>query len=101
MEKEKIFISGKVSGLPYEEAKSKFEKAEDYFANNGFDVWNPTRHCKESWSWLRCMCVCLWNLAKCDVVVFLKDWKDSRGARMECRFAKLLGKEMVFQNNYD
>lgn len=95
MKEIKVFISGKVSGLLYTEAKYMFDQVEDFWRHKGFDVWNPTNHCKVTWSWLHCMIVCLWNLAKCDVAVFLDNWKDSRGARIEHKVAKLLGKAIV------
>lgn len=97
MKKKKVFISGKVSGLLYSQAKHNFDVVEKFYKDLGYTVWNPTNHCKVTWSWLRCMVVCLWNLAKCDIVDFLHGWEDSRGSRIEYKFAKLLRKELVFE----
>lgn len=97
MKKEKVFISGKVSGLLYSQAKHNFDVAEECYRDLGYTVWNPTRHCNVTWSWLRCMVVCLWNLAKCDIVYFLPGWEDSRGSRIEHRWAKFLGKTIIYE----
>lgn len=37
----KTYISGKISGLPSEEAKKKFKQAESYLQGLGHDVVNP------------------------------------------------------------
>lgn len=46
------------------------------------------------------MAVCLWHLVKCDMVVFLDNWQDSKGARIEHRVARLLGKKIIYMNRY-
>lgn len=96
----KVFISGRVSGLPYDYAKAKFDKAERYFLAAGYQVFNPTEVCKLEWSWVRCMIVCLWYLFQCDTVAFLDNWKESRGARIEHFVAKVCRKTIVEQIDY-
>lgn len=88
----KAFISGKVSGMPYLVAYGKFADADRKLSKMGYEVVNPTNLCKKNWSWLRCMVVCLWHLAWCDCVWQLDNWQDSKGARIEYRWAKFLGK---------
>lgn len=95
---EKVFISGKVSGLPYAYAQERFNRAASLF--QGCGVHNPVKLCKPTWSWPRCMIVCLWHLMKCDTVVFMDNWQDSRGARIENRMARLLGKKIIYMNRY-
>ena len=95
---EKVFISGKVSGLPYVYAQERFNRAASLF--QGWEVHNPVKLCKPTWSWWRCMAVCLWHLLWCDVVVFLYNWQDSRGASIEHRVARLLGKKIIYMNGY-
>ena len=94
----KVFISGKVSGLPYVYAQKRFNRAASLF--QGCEVHNPVKLCKPYWSWPRCMAVCLWHLMRCDTVVFMDNWQDSRGARIEHRVARLLGKKMIYMNGY-
>lgn len=93
----KIFISGRISGIKYENAKKNFRKAEKYWAEKGYEVVNPTRLCNKNWSWFRCMIVCLWNLAKCKYVYFMPNHIHSRGAKMELKVAKLLNKVIYFK----
>jgi hypothetical protein len=91
----KVFISGKVSDLPYLVAYGNFANAERTLAAMGYEVVNPMKICKQNWSWVRCMAKCLWAIFFCKKVYQLPDWKDSKGARIECRWAKFLGKRIV------
>lgn len=91
----KVFISGKISDLPYLVAYGNFANAERTLAAMGYEVVNPMKICKKHWSWLRCMAKCLWAIYFCDKVYQLEDWKDSKGARIEHRWAKLLNKRFV------
>lgn len=90
-----VFISGRVSGIKYENAKKNFRKAEKLMESEGLFPVNPLKLCKQEWSWLRCMIVCLWYLAKCDNVYFMRNYKKSRGARIEYKVAKWLGKTII------
>ena len=91
----KGFISGKISGLEYYVAYGKFSNAERMLQQMGYATVNPMKICKKNWSWLRCMIKCLWAIMFCDKIYQLEDWKDSRGARIEYRWAKFLGKRIV------
>lgn len=95
----KIFISGQVSGIDYKTAKYNFLRAERYWQKKGYQVVNPTKLCNKNWSWIRCMIVCLWNLAKCRYVYFLPNYVYSRGATIELKAAKLLNKVIYFRYN--
>ena len=90
----KVFISGKVSGLPYVYAQKRFNRAASLF--QGCEVHNPVKLCEPYWSWPRCMIVCLWHLMKCDTVVFMDNWQDSRGARIENRAARFFDKQIIY-----
>ena len=91
----KVFISGKVSDLPYLVAYGNFSNAERTLASMGYEVVNPMKICKRNWCWLRCMIKCLWAIFFCDKVHQLEDWKDSKGARIEYKWAKLLKKRFI------
>ena len=47
--------------------------------------------------WLA-MLKCLWQMRKCRYVYFLRDWKDSRGAQKEHRWAVRWKKQIIYQN---
>ena len=89
----KIFISGKVSGIEYYVAYQTFANADRMLSQQGYNVINPMKICKKRWSWLRCMAVCLWHLTWCHKIYQLDNWRDSCGARIEYKWAKLLKKD--------
>ena len=93
----KIFISGRISGIKYETAKRNFSMAERYWRNKGYEVVNPTKLCKKEWGWWRCMAICLWNLFKCKYVYFMSNHIYSHGAKIELKVAKLLNKVIYFK----
>ena len=113
----KVFISGRVTGDHDHMVKliSAANHVEDplFFNRHGvkaaihgyclFQPVNPTtltlvgtplRYC----SWSVCMAVCLWHLTWCSYVYMLRDWEDSRGARIEHRWAKFLRKHIIYQS---
>ena len=71
-------------------------RAYDMF-DKQIDIIKPTEFNLEGKSWLVCMFVCLRELRKCDAVFMLNDWKESRGARWEHRYAKFLHKRIIYQ----
>jgi len=94
------YIAGKVTGEDYLKVQRKFNDAEhivvfDYGAES---IINPTKLCKVTWSWYRCMAVCLYHLIfKADVLYLLNDWNKSRGCGVEVFFAILTRKLIVLQ----
>ena len=103
MPRDRFYISGKVTGEPYLPCWNKFLNLEKRILNGNPDciVRNPMRLCKSSWSWLRCIVVCLWYLTFSNTVIFLPDYKESRGARIEHRYAQLLGKGFVYNKEIE
>lgn len=93
--KEKVFISGKVSGMEYYVAYQTFANADRFLSQQGYKVVNPMKICKKHWSWLRCMAKCLWAMMFCNKIYQLPNWKESRGARIEYKWAKFLRKRFV------
>jgi len=86
----KSYLAGAITSDP--DYIKKFERFETYL--NG-DVKNPIRFKPflgiENWT--AYMITCLWVLSKTKAVYFIPDWKTSKGARIEFRFAKMLGKK--------
>lgn len=91
----KVFLSGHVSGLEYLVAYGKFSNEERLYSALGYKVINPMKICKKHWSWVRCMIKCLWAIIFCHKIHQLPGWQESRGARIEYRWAKFLGKEVI------
>lgn len=96
MEKKmKIYIAGPISGLDRELVIRKFMNAEESVKAEGFEAVNPIRLCRWSWGWWRCMAVCVRALLKCDGIMLMPGWRKSRGARIEYRVARWMGRRKV------
>lgn len=87
MKKEKIYLSGKISGLPREEATKCFAEAEKMLRTAGYKPVNPIKTLP---FWLVkllgykiTVLYDLWCLWHCDYIYLLKNWADSRGAQLE------------------
>ena len=88
---EKVYISGKVTGLPREEVEDKFRAAAGLVRLHGSLAVVPIHYCREDWPWRQCMKRCLALLLECDKVLLLPDWKKSRGAKIEALVAVACG----------
>ena len=87
----KVYIAGKVSRLPYDEALEKFQKAEDKLTALGLEVVNPMKTVSHKLSWKECMDVLLPIVRECDAIYLLPDWKNSLGALQEYTEAEKYG----------
>lgn len=84
----KIFISGKISGLPEKEVKQHFEKAERYLREQGCIPINPLKILANTGlEYEDMMHVCFALIDVCDAVYFLKDFKQSNGSMREMAYA--------------
>lgn len=98
MIKNRIYISGKITGLPIEVALTMFNNATDLFENNDWDVVNPmTLNHDHDLSWENYMRVDLIALLKCSHIYMLKNWHTSKGANIEYNLAKDLGLTVIFE----
>lgn len=95
---EQMYISGKITGLPYDEAFKKFERAEKDVEALGYIAVNPMKLCPNNpdWTWEDCMAVDLAALLKCKGIYMLHDWGSSKGARCEHGLSQNLGISIVF-----
>lgn len=79
----KIYISGKMSGLP-DNNYPKFDEVENDLLNKGFTVVNPARlphdHNKTYGEFMR---EDLKALLECDTIFMIDGWRDSKGAMVE------------------
>jgi len=94
--KQKIYLSGKISGLPICEAIKNFESAENQL--KGFaDIVNPMRlrHDHDK-SWQSYMKEDIKALMNCDAIAMLPNFNKSKGALIELNLAKSLGFEIIY-----
>lgn len=96
---EKIYVSGKIAGLEHQEAFDKFESREKQLRLIGYDVVNPMKihDYKMETSWEEFMVADIRELFKCNSMYMMKDWGQSKGARVEYAIAKELGFKIIFE----
>jgi hypothetical protein len=92
----KVYIAGKVTGLPQKEVIEKFEKDERIFREMGFDPVNPIRVVNDwSMEWKPAMKLCIAALMQCDYIYLQPDFNNSRGAWKEMELARMVGIEII------
>ena len=95
----KVYISGKVTGLPFCEVKEKFERAEWLLEDIGLNVVNPLKNglsLQDSWEQHIVRDIGL--LLECDGILMLTTWMDSKGASIEHFIAKTQGMTILFES---
>ena len=94
--KQKIYLSGKITGLPILEAIKNFESAENQLKELAIIV-NPMRisHYHDR-SWQSYMKEDIKALMNCDAIAMLPNFNESKGALIELNLAKSLGFEIIY-----
>lgn len=87
----KVYIAGKVTGLPYKETFQKFLAIEEMLKMLGQEVVNPMRIVPQGSDWESAMRLCIPALYGCNAFYTLPDWKESRGATIEYFNANAMG----------
>jgi len=95
----KIYISGKITGLDYTEADSLFAAAQNKLKEMGWETVNPIHIPTgvEEPQWDDYMVSDIRELFKCKAIYMLKNWKTSRGARIEHYIAKEIGLLIAYE----
>jgi hypothetical protein len=87
----KIYIAGKVTGLPQDEVVEKFAAMQKKIENLGFEAVNPIEVVNDfDTPWNKAMRMCIAGLVFCDAIILLPDWFSSKGAKIEWDIAKQL-----------
>lgn len=107
----KVYISGKITGLDYEETRAKFQAAAELIEALGMTAVNPFEEAqnwpipeeyinnpfKGEWEFYIEKCIAL--LHDCEAIFMLDDWNDSKGARIEKFVAEERGMLILYQKN--
>lgn len=100
-DKEKVYISGKITGLDINDAKALFNGAEEMLTEQGKNAINPFKIAPFGNagrpSWADYMRADIIELCKCDSIYMLHNWEDSKGARMELDIARKLNLNVYIQ----
>lgn len=92
----KVYISGAITGDS--NYKEKFQKAKKDLEANGYRAVNPAEfELPEGATWEDYMKQDLALLLNCDGIYMLKDWKQSRGARIEQFLAQELHLQILYE----
>lgn len=92
----KIYIDGKITGL--KNYKELFKKAEERLIKKGNSIMNPSV-LPDGFEHHEYMRVCYAMIDVCEVIYFLNNWRDSRGANMEYEYALKNGKFVMFEGD--
>lgn len=101
----KIYISGKMSGLP-EYNYPYFDKVENDLLNQGYSVVNPANigraviipeGLSEKEIYKIYLNESVKGLLKCNAIYMLKGWEDSFGACFELELAINLGYKVIYE----
>jgi hypothetical protein len=90
----KVYIAGKINGL--ENYKEVFKKAEEALIITGHICMNPAI-LPEGFPYESYMPVCCAMIDQCDAVYMIKNWKDSRGAKVERAYAEAINKQIFYE----
>ena len=97
----KVYISGKISGLPIQEAKERFDNAQALLESCGLDAVNPmSKEMPENTTWEQHMVKDIELLLRCDAIYLMDNWADSRGAQIEYDIANRMKLEFIFESDY-
>lgn len=98
--KRKIYIAGKVSGIPIAECIMKFDAAQKQIEKMGHQAINPLA-VVDNWNmeWLPAMRLCLKALLDCDAIYLIGDWFNSRGAIIELQLAQDLDIQVIIDTD--
>lgn len=111
--KPSAYIAGKISGEKENEVYEKFFKKEDELKSKGYRVINPLLLVAQVNSYLQVykfaplldqneldrdaiMQLCKRALVRCEVLVLLPDYAESKGAMEELEFAKKHGLKIIY-----
>ena len=95
----KVYISGKISGLPQGRVEKKFKDAENWLRTEGYTPVNPAGLQIPGLEYEDYMTIDLAMLSVCDAIFMLSDWIDSPGAIREHARALELGLKFMYEEH--
>lgn len=96
----KIYLSGKISGLPFPYVQQRFDDSEALLTELGFEVVNPLKNgLDQEKTWNEHLCKDIEMLLPCDAIYMMDNWVDSTGASIEYDIAMRTGKDVWFESN--
>ncbi|WP_443738458.1 DUF4406 domain-containing protein [Treponema sp.] len=98
----KVYISGKMTGLSKRKIIRKFRLTENKLVKKGFSVLNPAifYYLKniDFFSYADFLQIDYRMIDRCDAIYLQKDWKTSKGARLELAYAEHKKKIIMYED---
>ena len=95
----KVYIAGKVTGLEKAEVFKKFNESVSQLKKQGYITMSPAvLASNEGFEHSDYMHVCFAMIDVCDAVYMQKDWRNSKGARMDLQYAKKCKKRILYED---
>lgn len=95
----KVYVAGKVTGLPKDEIFKKFYESTKTLKKDGHTVMSPAvLALNEGFEHGDYMHICFAMVDVCDAVFMQKDWRQSKGARMERQYATDWKKQIIYED---
>jgi len=88
-----VYIAGPMTGLP-DYNRPAFHAAAKRWLKDGYEVYNPAMAAEES-TLEEIFAADIAALARCNIVSFLPGWEESKGAAIEMKVARYLGKTRI------
>lgn len=97
----KCYIAGKIGDLPEAEYKANFEEGKKDVRELGYEPVSPVDLPHEHGrTWSEYMKEDISEMCKCDYVYALRNWTQSRGAKIEVKLAMKLGLTIIHQSTF-
>lgn len=98
--KEKIYISGPITGFSIDEVRQRFDTWKQKLTADGYKVVIPTENgLPPNASWLEHMRRDIELLHDCDAIFMLEGWQKSNGCRIEFNIAVEAKIPIIFEKN--
>lgn len=95
----KIYIAGKITGLPRPIYERRFATAEKALKAQGHKTLNPVSIVPQNLEYEDQMSICMRLVEIADVLYMLDNWTQSSGAKREHEYAMSLGKRIIYQSS--
>lgn len=89
----KWYLSGSVTDDP--DFRDKFAYAEYQLKKRGFKVLNPVKHEKDGKKWSYYLKKDIRKLTRCQGLILLDGWENSKGAKLELKVAQELDFKVI------
>jgi hypothetical protein len=99
----RVYVSGKITGLPMEAVKEKFAWHSSFLLAKGYTPVNPIEVSpyEKGKAWHDYMKEDIAELLTCDAIYMLRDWGQSKGARVEYQIAREMGMYIFFEGEFN